>query len=76
MAFAIFPEIVPSEIKFINLDKFSGLIGLSLISRLFSFKSANNSPVIQFADNFTSDFSITFSKYFDVSRSETKIVAS
>ena len=59
-----------------NLDKFSGLIGLSLISRLFSFKSANNSPVIQFADNLTSDFSITFSKNFDVSKSETKIVAS
>ena len=35
-----------------------------------------NAPAQKFADNFISDFSITFSKNLDVSRSETRIVAS
>ena len=76
IVFAIFPEIVPSLIKFINFDRFSALIGLWVIPRSFSFNNANNSPVIQLVDNLTSEFFITFSKYSDVSLSETKIFAS
>jgi len=60
--FAIFPEIVPSLIKLINFDKLPALIGLSVISKFFSFNAANNSPIIQFVASFTSDFLITFSK--------------
>ena len=47
---------VPSLIKLINFDKFFEEIGLSVISIFFSFNNANNSPVIQFVANFTSEF--------------------
>ena len=67
---------VPSFIKFINFDKFFALIGLFDISRFLSFNKANNSPVIQFVESFTSELLITSSKYLDVSISETRIFAS
>jgi len=70
------PEIVPSLIRLINFDKFLELIGLSDISKFLLFNTANNSPVIQLVANLTSEFSITSSKYFEVSISETNIVAS
>ena len=67
---------VPSLIKLINFDKFFEEIGLSVISIFFSFNNANNSPVIQFVANFTSEFFETSSKYFEVSISDTRILAS
>ena len=51
-------------------------MGLSIISKFFSFNKAKSSPVIQFVEIFTSDFLITSSKYFEVSISETNILAS
>ena len=67
---------MPSLIKLINCAKFFALTGLSEISRFFSFKTANNSPVIQFVASFTSVFLMTSSKYFEVSISDTNILAS
>jgi hypothetical protein len=73
---ASFPEIVPFLIKDISLAKLFDEIGLSIISKFFSFNNANNSPVIQFVASLTSEFFDTSSKYLDVSISETKIFAS
>ena len=73
---AILPEIVPFFIKFTNFDRFFALIGLLEISKFFSYNKANNSPVIQLVESFTSEFLITSSKYFDVSKSDTNIFAS
>ena len=67
---------VPSFIRLISFAKFSDVIGLSVISILLLFNNANNSPVIQFVASFTSEFFETSSKYFEVSISDTRILAS
>ena len=62
--------------ELISEAKFFGDTGESFISKFFSFKTANNSTIIQFLASFISAFFITSSKYFEISASEIKTFAS
>ena len=61
---------------FINDARFFGDTGEFLIFKFFSFKTAKSSTIIQFLASFISEFFITSSKYFEISISETKTLAS
>ena len=61
-SFAIFPEIVPSLIFAIKLEKLSGVIFELPKDILFLFNNALTSPIIHLADSLGSQFLETSSK--------------
>ena len=66
--FAIFPEIVWSQIRLISIPNSSAETGLSKIGKFAVFKRLINSPIVQFAAWFAfSDVIATVSKYSDSS---------
>ena len=57
-SFAIFPEIIFLLINFTSLPKYAGVIGVFIISILFSLSNENNSEVIQFTTIFEDFFKL------------------
>ena len=77
MVLAIFPEIVLSAIRVTKPASNVALTGLFLTKISSRFKQADNSPITQFAESFTSPDSLaTVSKYSAISRCELSSKAS